>query len=41
MSKIEFLVMLISVFVALSYIPIRTEAKKTVSNRSIRYRHDA
>ncbi|MFZ0607490.1 MAG: hypothetical protein WAM75_07430 [Xanthobacteraceae bacterium] len=41
MSKIEFLVMLISVFVALSYIPIRTEAKRTVSSRSTRNRHDA
>ncbi|MGB7038013.1 MAG: hypothetical protein WBD71_21090 [Xanthobacteraceae bacterium] len=41
MSKIEFLVMLISVFVALSYVPIRTEAKKVVPDRRIRYRHDA
>jgi hypothetical protein len=29
--KIYFLLMIISVFVGLSYIPIRTEAKQTVS----------
>jgi len=40
-SKIEFLVMLISVFVGLSYIPIRTEAKKAVPRRPLRYRQDA
>ncbi len=41
MSKIEFLVMLISVFVGLSYIPVRTEAKKVVPGRPVRYQRDA
>lgn len=41
MTKIEFLLMLISIFVGLSYIPVRTEAKKAVSGRSIRYQRDA
>ena len=41
MSKIEFLVMLISVFVGLSYIPVRSEAKKTAPRRPIRYQRDA
>jgi hypothetical protein len=40
-SKIEFLVMLISVFVGLSYVPIRTEAKKAVPGRRIRHQRDA
>jgi hypothetical protein len=33
-TKIEFLLMIISVFVALSYIPIRTEPKQTNAARS-------
>jgi hypothetical protein len=40
-SKVEFLLMLIGVFVALSYIPVRTEAKKAVPGRPIRYQPDA
>jgi hypothetical protein len=40
-SKIEFLVMLMSVFVGLSYIPVRTEAKKTVPGRPLRHQRDA
>jgi hypothetical protein len=40
-TKIEFLLMLISVFVCISYIPVRTEANKAVPSRSIRYRRDA
>lgn len=41
MSKIEFLLMLISVFIGLSYIPIRTEAKNAVPGRPIRHQRDA
>jgi hypothetical protein len=40
-SKIEFLLMLMSLFVGLSYISVRTEAKKAVRGRSIRYQRDA
>jgi hypothetical protein len=32
--KIYFLLMIISVFVTLSYIPLRTEAKQTVSKNA-------
>ena len=39
--KIYFLLMLMSVFIGLSYIPVRTEAKKALPRRLIRYRHDA
>ena len=39
--KIYFLLMLMSVFVGLSYLPIRSEAKKAVPGRLIRYRRDA
>ncbi len=41
MTKIEFLLMLISVFIGISYIPIGTEAKKAVPGRPIRYQRDA
>ncbi len=41
MTKIEFLLMLISVFIGLSYIPIGTEAEKAVPGRPIRYQRDA
>ena len=41
MSKIEFLLMLISVFVAVSYMPLRTEAKKAMPGRPLRYQRDA
>ncbi|HUI15568.1 MAG TPA: hypothetical protein VL048_19090 [Xanthobacteraceae bacterium] len=41
MGKIEFLLMLISVFVALSYIPVRAEAKKAVQGRPLRIQRDA
>ncbi|MFZ0525988.1 MAG: hypothetical protein WA776_20245 [Xanthobacteraceae bacterium] len=41
MSKIEFLLMLMSVFVGLCYIPVRTGAKKSVPGRPIRYQPDA
>ena len=41
MGKIEFLLMLISVFVALSYIPARGEAKETLPRRRVRYQRDA
>ena len=41
MSKIEFLLMLISVFVAVSYMPVRTEAKKVMPGRPLRYQRDA
>jgi hypothetical protein len=40
-TKIEFLLMIISVFVGLSYIPVRTEAKKALPGRPIRYQRDA
>jgi hypothetical protein len=40
-TKIEFLLMLIGVFVGLSYIPLRTEAEKAVPGRRIRYQRDA
>jgi len=40
-TKIDFLLMLIGVFVGLSYIPVRTEAKKAVPGRAMRYRRDA
>ena len=39
--KIYFLLVLMSVFVGLSYMPIRNEAKKVVSRRLIRYQRDA
>ena len=39
--KIEFLLILISVFVGLSYVPVRTEAKKAVPGRPIRCQRDA
>jgi hypothetical protein len=40
-SKIEFLLMLMSVFVGVSFIPLRTEAKKAVPRRPTRYQRDA
>jgi len=40
-TKIDFLLMLISVFVGLSYIPVGTEAKKAVPGRPIRHQRDA
>lgn len=41
MGKIEFLLMLIGVFVALSYIPARSQAKETLPTRASRYQRDA
>ncbi|MFZ0779125.1 MAG: hypothetical protein WBE25_19520 [Xanthobacteraceae bacterium] len=41
MTKIEFLLLLMSVFVGLCYVPVRTEAKKAVPSRPIRYQRDA
>jgi len=40
-TKIEFLLILIGVFVGLSYIPIRAEATKAGPGRPIRWRRDA
>lgn len=39
--KIYFLLVLMSVFVGLSYMPIRSEATKVVLRRLIRYQRDA
>jgi hypothetical protein len=40
-SKIEFLLMIISVFVAVSYLPVRSEATKVMPGRPLRYQRDA
>ena len=39
--KIYFLLVLMGVFVGLSYMPIRSEAKKLVSRSPLRYQRDA
>lgn len=39
--KIYFLLSIMSVFVGLSYVPRRSEAKKAVPQRPIRYQPDA